>query len=143
MITDDDAIQQIRHLCAQLQSLQDRASIREIAKSSIAQLANQCSVFCPVNDTHDTCCKSIHISTDFDVCKQCVHNGETTMAKELGPQNSSIESISKEIANISYSSDENDVVNNSSNRETHSVSEIKTNSSQTDQLMELEVHKEN
>lgn len=55
ILPDDDAIQQIRFLCAQLQSLQDRASLRDIAKSSIAQLANQCSVFCPQHPTDIRC----------------------------------------------------------------------------------------
>lgn len=46
-MTDDDAIQQIRLLCAQLQSLQERTSLRDIAASTIAQLVQYGSVVSP------------------------------------------------------------------------------------------------
>lgn len=40
--TDDDAVQQIRVLCAQLLNLQDRASVREVASATIATLLENC-----------------------------------------------------------------------------------------------------
>lgn len=40
--TDDDAVQQIRLLCAQLLNLQDRASVREVASATIATLLENC-----------------------------------------------------------------------------------------------------
>lgn len=70
ILPDDDAIQQIRQLCAQLQSLQERASLRDIAKSSIAQLANQCSVFSPVNTRDNTSSKSTN-TKNVSMCHRC------------------------------------------------------------------------
>lgn len=40
--TDDDAVQQIRILCAQLLNLQDRVSVREVASATIATLLENC-----------------------------------------------------------------------------------------------------
>lgn len=98
ILPDDDAAQQIRNLCAQLQSLhQQRASLREFAKSSIAQLAAQCSVFCPqtASDEEPNCCKNMN--TNIVDCN------------ESGVKSSIIESSTDPI-------DVGDIVNNRENQ---------------------------